>query len=482
MSKFNSKSKTTKRTVNLAGGKAYVENPKLELVSILLTSFVADQFYRTAGEGIDRVKELINQIKDKMFVAKAALYARTKFGMRSISHVVAGELAKEVKGETWSKRFFDKIVYRVDDMAEILAYYLSNYGKPVPNAVKKGFRAALSRFDAYHLAKYRGERNDISLVDVVNLVHPKPGEKNADALKKLVAGELTSTDTWESKLTKAGQDAENDEEKEELKASAWKELVLEKKIGYFALLRNLRNILEQGDKETQKAAFELLQDEKLIKKSLVLPFRFTKALEEIEKISGSRDCIVAISKAIDIAVANVPVFEGKTLVALDCSGSMEGRPAEIGSLFAAILAKSNDSDLMLFSDSAEYRAVNPLDSTSSIAKSVKFASGGTNFHAIFEEANRKYDRIIILSDMQGWMSGGLGQRGGAPDQTVSAYRKKFSANPFIYSFDLSGYGSLQFPENNVFAIAGFSDKVFDLMKLLEEDRNAMVAEIEKVEI
>jgi 60 kDa SS-A/Ro ribonucleoprotein len=36
-----------------------------------------------------------------------------------------------------------------------------------------------------------------------------------------------------------------------------------------------------------------------------------------------------------------------------------------------------------------------------LARSIPFAQRGTNFNAIFQRANRAYDRIIILSDMQG---------------------------------------------------------------------------------
>lgn len=42
--------------------------------------------------------------------------------------------------------------------------------------------------------------------------------------------------------------------------------------------------------------------------------------------------------------------------------------------------------------------------------------------------------------------------------------------------------SLQFPEDKVFALAGFSEKVFDLMALLETDRLALVREIEKISL
>ena len=61
MAKFNKKSPGAK-TTNLAGGDAYSQNPKLELASILLTSFVIDQFYRTADDTIERVKALIPKV------------------------------------------------------------------------------------------------------------------------------------------------------------------------------------------------------------------------------------------------------------------------------------------------------------------------------------------------------------------------------------------------------------------------------------
>lgn len=474
MSKFNRKSSGTK-TVNLAGGEAFKETPKLEFVSILLTSFLKDKFYETENETMKRVINLIDTIKDKKFVAKAGIYARTKFGMRSVSHLVAGQIAKIVKGEDWTKRFFDKVVYRVDDITEILSFYLFTYGKPIPNSLKKGLNQALGRFDEYAIAKYRGENSELSLVDAVNLIHPKPTEKNKVALEKLVKGTLKSKDTWEIELTQAGQKAKTEEEKTELKKQSWVKLIKEKKIKYFALLRNLRNIIEQAP-EVLDEALKILVDEKLINESLVLPFRYSTAYNEIEQMSSTQKVLKAISKAIDISLQNVPKFEGDTLVVLDCSGSMAGQPAQIGSLFTSILVKTNDADLILFSDMAKYKTVNSMDSTLTIANSINFATGGTNFHAIFETANKKYDRIIILSDMQGWIGGN------APVKTFNKYKERTNANPIIYSFDLNGYGTLQFPERNIYCLAGFSEKIFDIMKFLETDKEALIHEIEKIEL
>ena len=472
MTRFNQKSTGTK-TVNLAGGEAYMQNPKLELLSILLTSFANDQFYRSGDDTFDRLRQLLNQ-NNAMFAAKAAVFARTKFGMRSISHVLASELAKYLSGEKWAKDFYNAIIYRPDDMMEIISYH-KQHGK-ISNAMKKGFAKAFDKFDEYALAKYKGESRDFKLIDLVNLIHPIPVERNAEALASLVKGELKSFDTWETELSNAGQIANSEEEKEELKKGVWIKLIREKKIGYFALLRNLRNIIEQAP-EIINEAIELLLNESLIKKSLVLPFRFTTAFEEIQKLNNGkiiREVMIALNKAVDISVNNVPKFDGDTLVVLDTSGSMVGKPAQIGSLFAAVLVKSNNADLMTFSDRAYYQNVNYLDSTITISQSIRFAMGGTNFHDIFRVTNKKYDRIIILSDMQGWIGYDT------PTKDFNLYKQITGANPFIYSFDLNSYGSMQFPENNVYCIAGFSEKIFDIMKLLEQDRNAFINEIEKI--
>ena len=61
-------------------------------------------------------------------------------------------------------------------------------------------------------------------------------------------------------------------------------------------------------------------------------------------------------------------------------------------------------------------------------------------------------------------------------------RRRTKADPFVYSFDLQGYGTLKFPERQVFCLAGFSDKVFDIMQLLETDREALISQIEAVEL
>ena len=474
MSKFNATSTKT-ATTNMAGGEAYSQSAELELASAVITSFANDTFYEKAADRFDRVSSLLDKV-DPMFAAKVAVYARREFGMRSMSHVVAAELAPKLSGKAWAASFYDAIVFRPDDMMEIIAY-LKAKGQKLSAALKRGFAKAFNRFDAYQLAKYRGEGKGVKLVDVANLVHPIPGEENADALRALINGELKSTDTWETRLTRAGQVEGSEGDKIEAKKEAWVEMIRSGKMGYFALLRNLRNIMIAAP-EVENEVIAQLTDRNKIKKSLVLPFRYFTAITELQQIAGSRNIVKAISDAAEISLDNVPRLPGKTLIAVDVSGSMTGRPSTIAKMFGSVLYKRTEPDLLVFDGRARYVSLNPADSILSLMDKIPFSGGSTNFNSIFDTATGVYDRVIILSDMQAWVSNGWSSS--APTRSFAAYKSRTGADPIIYSFDLQGYGSMQFPERKVFCLAGFSDKIFDIMALLESDPKALLTKINEV--
>lgn len=470
MSKFNETKKVNIR--NLAGGKAYKESDEMALVSLLLTSFGDDKFYEREATIYNRLSELISKC-DKLFVAKAIIYARSQFGMRSITHVASSILARYIGGADWGTRFYDKVVHRVDDMLEITAFHFSK-GQKLSNAMRKGFAKALGRFDEYQLAKYRGLGKSIKLVDLVNLCHPIQTDKNGRGIEKLINGELKSFDTWESELSKAGNDKAS-------KIAVWNSLLDANKLGYFALLRNIRNIVRLDDEKLKKKALNALLNERMIRNSLVLPFRYSTAYDEMINIDS--DSLRAIGRACEIACKNVPEFDGKTLIALDESGSMlSGRISDIASLFASVLLKTQDADLITFANTSRYRHFNADDSVMTIKNGITFSSGRTNFVSVFDVANKKYDRIILLSDMQAWSVNDSWYMK-SPKSAYEGYKKRYNATDCkLYSIDLAGYGTLQLPQKDVFCLAGFSERIFDLMKYLETDKRALITEISKIDL
>lgn len=488
--RFNeSKSKESSSTYkNRAGGVAHKQSKHLAFLSILLTSFLRGKYYRSADNEIQEIADFVKQ--DPEFAAKASIYARNEYGMRSVSHVVAAEIAHKISGEEWAKFFFSKVVYRVDDMMEIIAYYLNKYGKPLPKNMRKGFRYAFNKFDNYQLRKYKKKNAKVSLIDVVNLVHPKPIDQNEEALENLVKGTAKGAATWETKMT---QTDGNEEQKEKV----WDELLKNNRLGYFATLRNLRNIAQQAPKSLDMA-LNVITDKERIEKTLVMPFRYTTAMDAIDEMNSSIKSKIktALSEAIDKSVSNVPNLEGKTAVLLDDSGSMQGSfgkrtsnviPIEIGSLFASVLIKSNNADLVMFSSEARHVAVNKNDTVLTTRDQLlqNIEAAGTNFGNAINVLDKEYDRIIILSDMQAWERTSHKRIFFRGESVIDAYKdycNNYSASPKLYSWDLQGYGDMQFPEKDVFCLAGWSDKVFDIMQMLESQTSSLIKKVNSMSL
>lgn len=330
MSKFN-KGRRTQKTFNKAGGRAYKHGPEMELIVSVLTTFLEDKFYESGDERMERLQELV-QDNDPVFVAKLAIMARRDFHLRSVSHLLVGELAKTHRVDDLVSRVVEIVAERPDDLTELVAYL----GKPIPKQIKRGIRHALLKYSPYQLAKYRGDGKDVKLVDLFNLTHPNPkyaSKEQKTAWKELMTGKLKNEDTWEARLS-AGEN----------KKKVWKSMLKEGELGYMALLRNLRNIDEQADEITKKLACEMISDPEQVKKSKQLPFRFYSAYEQVE----NRQMRNAISDALEYSLANVPDLPGKTLIAVDSSGSMSGDPIKKASIFAAALAQNSDSEVILY--------------------------------------------------------------------------------------------------------------------------------------
>jgi hypothetical protein len=236
--------------------------------------------------------------------------------------------------------------------------------------------------DPYLIDKYKMTKKSISLVDLVNLTHPKSTQANAEAYKRLVNGEslegLYSTKIMEKALSKAGQVAkEKGLDVVEVKAIAIAE-VLEGDAPIMNVLRNLRNIIETAPNQIDTAIIHLTNKNKILK-SRLLPFRFATAYEEIEKLKGSKKTVSfesdtdsnidkvlkALETALEYSVENIPALEGKTAVLIDHSGSVRGdgggaskvsvfsktTTAMIGNLFGSMLTWSQrDVYMGLFGD------------------------------------------------------------------------------------------------------------------------------------
>lgn len=481
MSKFN-RTATTK-TTNKCGVPAFSMLPKEKLTTQVLTTFFNEsKFY---GDNSSEIVETIKTVleTDPEFVAKLALFARQEMYLRSVSHVLVAELANHVNGKPFARETIANVAGRVDDMTEILSYQLNTYGKPIPASMKKGLADAFSKFDEYQLAKYN-RKQTVNLKDVLNLVHPRPynGIQN-NMWRRIFSDELQTPVTWETELSAKGNTKE-----------AWERLIAEDRLGYMAMLRNLRNIIQSGATNIDRV-YEALSDEKNVLRSKQLPFRYYSAYKAIEGIATSK-AYDALEKAIRASTQNIQRLEGKTLIAADVSGSMTweiaGKStvtcAEIATLLLAMANHICDEAITVAFDTALYMC--NLSTTGGIisnARRIHVGGGGTDITLPLRyliDNNIVVNRIIILSDnvinsswdYSGWRNSVV------PCQSyVDQYRREINPDVWVHAIDMQGYGTQQFQGKNTNFIAGWSEKVLEFISLAERGMDTLVSKIEKYE-
>ena len=444
MSKFNIFKNTTK---NIEGHVALKMELKEKLITEVLTSFFNEgKFY--GDNSLEIVNDLRKVIKiDPKFVANLAIYARKEIHLRSISHVMVSELAYDVQGKKYIRRVLNQVVERVDDMAEILSYYLNIYGKLIPNSSKKGLGDYFLRFDEFSLAKYNSAK-EIKLKDIVNLVHPKPNNNEQSKMfKRLLEDNLEIPFTWEIMLSSEGNNK-----------STWEKLIESNKLGYMAILRNLRNIIKANPDNINKV-YEVLESENRVKKSKQLPFRYSTS--NIERLSG------------------------KTFISTDVSGSMSNRVsqkidmtcAEIGTLLMSIANSiCHEAITSTFDTSFKLTSLATKNGIIANAKFIKPTWGETDLSLPIRYLlqNKIYvDRIVLLSDNE--INSGYDR---VCQIYINQYRKKVNPNVWIHAIDLLGYGTQQFKGEKVNIIAGWNEKILEFIPNVEKGLDTIKEKIE----
>ena len=557
MGKYNVKKESVKPTsVNYMGELAFQLADKELLVSTVMTTFLQNSYYEKESEIVNRITELVDRV-DPLFAAKLAIYARNEGNLRSVTHLVSALLAKYVSGTDWGKRFYNKIVVRPDDMSEIVSAYANLNGmglndlKNIPNSIKKGFKEALERLDAYQIDKYKMNNREVSLIDLVRLFHPKGNQKNAEAYKRLVNGESLA-DLYESKvlekeMTKAGQltkDATQEEKDEAKREAITNVLDNVKGMPIMNLLRNLRNILLYAPNKVNDAC-EQLTIEKKILNSRLLPFRFATAYSEIEKVMYAdtktkptssivfeseetkqqvteskfnelkKNLLDAIEGAIEIACQNIPELEGNCAILVDDSGSMRGdagghsrvsafsktNSSMIAHLFASMMAwRQHDVYVGLFGDrliQVPYKRDVKLLDFNRESYEIGSRCGGATENGIYTflenvvAEKKKIDNIIVFSDCQigrgydftNWYGTSSSNRSLHFHELFKEFRKiNPNANFIVVNLRQSGGTSVFDKSQRILNIAGWSDKIFDTIKSQCKGWEAIIKEIEAIEI
>ena len=363
--------------------------------SVMACLLWEDEFYEDGETIADRIVGLVAQV-DPATVAGMAIEARQKQNLRHAPLLLISALAKtgaRTGAGAIVADLIPQVIRRADELAELLAIHARVNGvspkevkKTIPAAMKRGLAAAFGRFDEYHLAKY-DRAGPVRLRDVLFLTHPKPRDEAQAALwTRLADNKLATPDTWEVALS-GGAD----------KHATFERLIREGNLGYLALLRNLRSMVEVGCDP------DLVRDAILARKGAerVLPFRYVAAARACPQLQPE------IDKALYAAIETLPALAGRTTILVDVSGSMDARLSAKSDMTrldaAAALASVMRGDLRVFSFSNRVVEVAPRRGMAGV-EAIRGSQphGGTELGKAVRHVSAlvPHDRLIVITDEQ----------------------------------------------------------------------------------
>lgn len=495
--RFNITKRTTLR--NYEGATAYALSPEMELYTAVATASLAGTFYEKADARLARLRELIAR-NDPAFVAKLAQYTRSQMHLRSVPLVLAVELARLQAGDGVVRKAVSGVVQRADEITELLAYYQAANRRSGPKKlnrlskqVQKGLAEAFNRFDAYQFAKYDRD-GDVKLRDALFLVHPRPASREQQAVFDQIAkGTLATPYTWETELSALGQQKfASEAEKRAATTAKWQELIESGKLGYMALLRNLRNIVQaKVSWDHMEKVCARLADAEAVAQAKQLPFRYLAAYNELLAVKeGSVPAVLAaLEAALQASTANMRGFDGNTrvLIACDVSGSMQQPVSprsvvqlyDVGLMLGMLMQnRCKHVTIGMFGESWKRVTLpgkNILANVNTLRRREGEVGYATNGYLVIRDLiNHKevVDKVLIFTDCQLWDS----RHGGNDLQRYWAdYKARIAPRARLYLFDLAGYGQAPVSQKatDVYTIAGWSDKVFDVLEAIENGQKAV---------
>jgi len=479
-------------TINEAGGAAYAMTPEHMLAQYAATGCMNSTFYASAEDQLDTVLDLCGRVSPE-YIARVALYCRRDGYMKDLPAFLCAVLSVVSPG--LMAEVFDRVI----DSPKMLRNFVQIMRcgavarKSLGSLPKRMVRQWLeSRTD--EAIFFGSVGNDPSLVDIVKMVHPKPGSKSREALYGYLLGRDHDASALpevvrQYEAYKAGASTEVPDVPFQmltslpLDAAAWKAIA---RNGSWQMTRmNLNTFARHGvleDSQMVKLIANKLADPELVQRARALPYQLLTAFA-MASASVPRAILQALEAALEISVRNVPEIQGKTYVFVDISGSMQApvtgyrngstsavRCVDVAALVAAaVLRKNPDAEVIPFHDQVVRTRLNSRDTVMTNAeKLARLPSGGTDCSAPMAELNRRKaaaDTVIYVLDNESWIDTSPGSwRNGTRTMREWAQVKARSPKARMVCIDIQPYGSTQAPDrSDILNIGGFSDAVFTVI-------------------
>jgi 60 kDa SS-A/Ro ribonucleoprotein len=499
-------------TRNQAGGPAYSLSGEQALAQYATTGCLNATYYADAREQLAQVLVLCEKVRPE-FIARVAVHAREKGGMKDMPALLAAVLA--VKAPVLLARIFPRVVDTPRMLRNFVQIVRSGAAgrKSLGSLPKRLVREWLSaRSDEALFRASVGQSP--SLADIIKMVHPRPENPARAALYGYLIGRGKSLDSLPA-LVQAyeGFKADRGPEVPDVPFEMLTALALGRqhwasiaeRAPWQMTRMNLntfaRHGVFKGDPRLQEIVARRLRCPDAVRKARAFPYQLLVAYRMADKAvpENVRD---ALQDALEVAIDNVPEFAGQVHVCLDVSGSMRSpvtgarkgattrvQCVDVAALVAAAIARQNPgTEILPFSDDVVPGRLNPRDSVlTQAALLASLGGGGTNAGAplaLLNELEMPGDLVVYVSDNQSWIDAGAG-RGTA---TMKEWARFKARNPRakLALIDIQPYATTQAPDrDDILNVGGFSDGVFDVLGAFargELGAAHWVEAIDKVEI
>jgi 60 kDa SS-A/Ro ribonucleoprotein len=474
---------------NEAGGLAYARSPESALALYAATGCFNGTFYASDEQQLEQALQLCAQVEPG-FVARTAIYARQVAHMKDMPALLLATLTIR------DRDAFAGAFERVIDNGRMLRNFVQilrsgRVGRKSLGSLPRRMVRQWLEHASVDAIVGAAIGNQPSLADVIRMVHPKPIDAQREALYAWVIGKAFREELLPARLQayEAFKREPGDVLPDlpfqyytalQLTQSHWKTLA--RNASWQTLRMNLNTFARNAVFEDAEAVAEVadrLRDPEQIRRARVFPYQLLMAFNAI----GS-DLPVAIGEALqdamEVATRQVPVLDGKVVIAVDVSGSMQSpvtghrkgattavRCVDVAALVAACVQRTNPgARVMPFNTQVRELRLNPRDSVMTQSRQLAaMLGGGTAISSPLARLNHeraKVDLLVLVSDNQSWSD----TRHGGATETMRQWAQIKTRCPQarMVCIDLQPIASSQVVErDDVLHVGGFSDAVFDLL-------------------
>jgi 60 kDa SS-A/Ro ribonucleoprotein len=499
-------------TLNKHSAGAYTYSDAHALAQVAMTGTFGALYYQDPMEELEYILDLAENV-DPTYLAQTAIYTREQGHMKDMPAVLLAILAR------LDPILFTAAFPRVVDNGKMLRTFVQiirsgqTGRKSLGSAPKRMVANWLNTASDWAILNANIGTSP-SLADVIKMVHPKPENANREALFAWIIGKPCDLEL----LPKSVQDYVRFKETgsgptpdvpfqmlTQLPLTTRQWTAIAKNASWQMTRMNLNTFQRHGVFKSAKMVqyvASVLRDPERITKARVFPYQLMTAYQALSD-EMPLEIRSAMHDAMELAVGNVPTFEGEVVICPDVSGSMhcpvtgyrvgsttKTRFVDVAGLVAAAVLRQNPrAEVLPFEMAVCNARLEPKDTVLTNARLLAdLGGGGTNCAAPLELLVRKGkspDLVVFVSDNQSWADAQYGRQG---TEMMKQWEQLKRRNPKakLICIDIAPYGTTQAKEReDVLNIGGFSDVVFDQIAAFAAGKLGpahWVGEIEKVEI